>query len=234
VNEFLENEGFRTRKGKRVNLSMMYRMFKETFYYGEFEYPEGSGNCYKGAHEPLITKEQWQQANEMLKTYEKSKWGSKTFYYSKLFKCGSCRSGVCGVEHTNRHGTQYTYYKCTKYGGQKRCNEKYIREEKLIESIAKMIEENKEKDTLVSKKIEREVQKINEIQKFTVGLNAKEVTNTGYIQYILNGGTNFERRQFLKCIEGQLYLKEGEVSLEKCETNQKIDPNEADDTEFIA
>lgn len=46
VNEYLYDEGFRTRNGKRLPLSMMYRIFKETFYYGEFEYPEGSGNWY--------------------------------------------------------------------------------------------------------------------------------------------------------------------------------------------
>lgn len=211
VNEYLYDEGLRTRKGKRVTLSMIYRIFKEHFYYGEFEYPEGSGNWYKGDHEPLITKELWQEANNRLKTYEKSKWGSKVFYYSKLFKCGSCGSGVCGEERINRFGKKYVYYKCTKYGGKKRCDEKYIREEKLIESIARMIEENKEKDVLISKKVLREVSKINNIQKATLGANAKEISNFDYIQYILNGGNNFERSQFLKCINKQLLLKGGEV-----------------------
>lgn len=213
VNEYLHDEGFRTRKGKRITLSMMYRMFKDTFYYGEFEYPEGSGSWYKGDYEPIINKELWQEANNRLKTFKKCKWGSKIFYYSKLFKCGSCGSGVCGEERINRHGKRYIYYKCTKYGGKTRCNEKYIREEKLIESIAKMIEENKEKDILISKKVLREVEKINKIQKATVGVNAKEITNLDFIQYILNGGSNFERSQFLKCIEGQLYLKGGEITL---------------------
>ncbi len=211
VNEYLYDEGLRTRKGKRVTLSMIYRIFKEHFYYGEFEYPEGSRNWYKGDHEPLITKELWQEANNRLKTYEKSKWGSKVFYYSKLFKCGSCGSGVCGEDRINRFGKKYVYYKCTKYGGKKRCDEKYIREEKLIESIARMIEENKEKDVLISKKVLREVSKINNIQKATLGENAREINNLDYIQYILNGGNNFERSQFLKCINKQLLLKGGEV-----------------------
>ena len=214
VNDYLHDEGFRTRKGKKVSLSMMYRMFKDQFYYGEFEYPEGSGNWYTGDYESIITKELWQEANKHLKTYAKSKWGSKVFYYSKLFKCGSCGSGICGEERINRFGTKYIYYKCTKYGGKKKCNEKYIREEKLIGSIARMIEENKNKDILVSKKILREVAKVNQIQKGTVGENAKEISGLDYIQYILNGGTNFERSQFLKCIEGQLLLKDGEVSIE--------------------
>ncbi len=213
VNEYLFDEGFKTRNGKRLPLGMLYRIFKETFYYGDFEYPEGSGSWFKGSHEPIITKDIWQAANNRLKTFEKSKWGSKTFYYSKLFKCGTCGSGVCGEERINRHGKKYVYYKCTKYGGKNRCNEKYIREEKLIESISKMIEDNKEKDLLVSKKIEKEVIKINQIQKLTIGAEAKEITNIGYIQYVLNNGTNSERRQFLECIEQQLYLRSGEVIL---------------------
>ncbi len=213
VYEQIYEDGFRSKSGKRVTLSMIYRMFKDQFYYGEFEYPEGSGNWYNGDYEPIITKELWQEANNRLKTYAKSKWGSKVFYYSRLFKCGSCGSGVCGEERINRHGKKYVYYKCTKYGGKKRCNEKYIREEKLIESIARMIEENKEKDILISKKVLREVAKVNQIQKGTLGEDAKEISNVDYIQYILNGGTNFERSQFLKCIGGQLYLKKGKVWL---------------------
>lgn len=215
TNEYVYDEGFRTKKGKRIPLSMMYRMFKDHFYHGEFEYPKKSGNFYRGSFEAIITKEQWEEANKILKTCEKSKWGSKVFYYSKLFKCGVCNSGVCGEERTNRHGKKYIYYKCTKYGGKTRCNEKYIREEKLIESIAYMIENNKGKDELVSKKIQREVEKINQIQRLTVGPSAREVTSSDYIQYILTGGTNFERKQFLECIEGQLYLMRGEVTLGK-------------------
>lgn len=214
VNEYLYDEGFRTRSGKRVPLSMTYNIFKETFYYGEFEYPEKSGNWYKGIYEPIITKDLWQKANNQLKTYAKSKWGSKVFYYSKLFKCGTCGSGVCGEERTNRYNKKYIYYKCTKYGGKKRCNEKYIREEKLIESIAKMIDENKENDLLVSKKITKEVIKINQIQRLTIGTDAKTISNLEYIQYILNNGTNFERKQFLECIEKKLLLKEGTVCIE--------------------
>ena len=73
---------------------------------------------------------------------------------------------------------------------------------------------SKDKDILISKKILREVTKINQIQKGTLGENAKEISNIDYVKYILNGGTNFERSQFLKCLEGQLFLKDGEVYIE--------------------
>ena len=214
INDYLTDEGFRTRNGKKVTLSMTYRIFKNTFYYGEFEYPTGSDNWYEGTHEPLINKEQWDAAQKAIKSFEKSKWGSKSFYFSRLFKCGSCESGVCGETHINRHGKRYTYYKCTKYGGTKRCDEKYIREEALIESIAKLIDQFKGKELRIHKKITREVQKMNELQAIAMGENAKEISEYEYIQYILKSGNAAEKRDFLNTLEGQLYLKSGEVWLE--------------------
>lgn len=213
INEYLTDEGFRTRKGKRVTRSMTYRIFRDTFYYGEFEYPLGSGNWYKGSHEPIITKEQWEAAQKALKTFQKSKWGSKSFYFSKLFKCKSCGSGVCGETHINRHGKTYTYYKCTKYGGTKKCSEKYIREENLIEGIAKLVDKLKENDLQVHNKIKKEVQKLNEIQKLTGAKNCNLIEEQDYITYVLKSGSPTEKRNFLSTIDGQLLLSSGEVSL---------------------
>ena len=215
TNEYLHDEGFRTRKNKRVTLSMTYRMLKDTFYYGEFEYPRGSGNWYKGDHTPIITKEQWEKARTMLKTFEKSKWGSKIFYYSRLFKCGSCGSRICGDLITNRHGKQYTYYKCTKYGGKGRCHEKYIREEKLIESIAEIVDQCQNKDMRIHSRITREVEKFNTMQRMTLGENAREISSKDYIGYILKNSTNMDKRQFLECLEGQLTLTNGNIPLSK-------------------
>lgn len=213
VNEYLYDEGFRTRKGKRVTLSMTYRIFKDPFYYGEFEYPKDSGNWYQGNHEPIVTKEQWQQANKLLKTFEKTKWGTKVFYFSRLFKCGACGSGICGDEHINRHGKKYVYYKCTKYGGKGKCHEKYIREEKLIAEIAELINQHKDKDLKIHKRILREVEKTNNMQRLTFGEKAQTITPQAYIEYILKNGGNIDKRQFLECLKGQLVLVGGEVKL---------------------
>ena len=213
VNEYLHDEGFRTRKGKRVTLSMTYRIFKETFYYGEFEYPVGSGNWYQGNHTPIVSKEKWEKTRRMLKTFEKSKWGTKVFYYSRLFKCGSCGSGICGEEVINRHGKSYIYYKCTKYGGKGRCKEKYIREDRLITSIAELINQFKEKDLRIHKRVLREVDKFNTMQMMTLGDSAKQITHEDYIEYVLKNGTNIDKRQFLECLEGRLTIAKGTIDL---------------------
>jgi len=213
VNDYLYNEGFRTRKGKRITLSMTYRIFKEPFYYGKFEFPRDSGQWYQGTHEPLVTQERWEVTNKLLKTYKKSKWGSKVFYFSKLFKCGTCGSGICGEERVNRHGKKYIYYKCTKYGGKSKCNEKYIREEKLIESIATMINERKSTDLKIDKKVSKEVERFNKIQSMAMGDKAQRITEQGYIEYVLKDGSTIEKRQLLECVPGKLILRGGEVEV---------------------
>jgi site-specific DNA recombinase len=215
VNEYLTDEGFRTKSGKPLTLSMTYRVFKQPFYYGEFEYPKGSGTVYQGSHEPLVTKEDFLEANIKLKTSPKGKWGRKDFYFSKLFKCGSCGSGISGEERINRHGKQYLYYKCNKYGGKNRCKEKYIREEKLIESIARFVDELKENHFRLSRRIQHEVEKLNDLQKINGGAQVKALTSQNYIEYILKSGTAEEKRELLKCIHGELILSAGKISLFK-------------------
>jgi site-specific DNA recombinase len=48
---------FVTKNGKPLTLSNVYIILKSTFYYGEFEYPKGSGKWYTGKHTPIITKD---------------------------------------------------------------------------------------------------------------------------------------------------------------------------------
>jgi len=214
VHKYLTDEGFVTKKGKILTLSMIYRIFKEPFYYGEFEYPRGSDNWYKGTHTPLITKEAYELANKKLKTYEKSKWGSKTFHFSRIFKCGHCGSGISGEERINRHGKKYIYYKCNKHGGNTDCRTKYIREEKLIESIARIVDNIKENDINLNKKIQKEVSKFNDLKNLTqTSKNTKELTTHEYIKYLLKSGTNIERRNVLNSIKGQLLLIKGEIEV---------------------
>ncbi len=209
IHEYLTDEGFRTKNNKKLTLGTIFRIFKETFYYGEFEFPRKSGNWYKGSHEPLITKEIFDKAKSNLKVCEKSKWGAKSFYFSKLFKCGHCGSGITGEDHINRYGKLYIYYKCNKHGGSKTCRSKYIREEKLIESISKIIDQLKGKYMDIEKKIEKEVEKFNDMQSLTG--NSTKISSEEYVQYLLKNGSAFEKQKILRCIEDDMFLEDGEI-----------------------
>ena len=66
----------------------------------------------------------------------KNKWGSKAST-SRLFSADHCESGF--VEKLISIGMKrYTYYKCTKYGGTKRCDENTYVKRLLLERIAKI------------------------------------------------------------------------------------------------
>lgn len=211
VNEYVTGEGFRTKKGKKITLSMTYRILKEPFYYGEFEYPKGSGDFYKGSYEPIINKIDFDKVQEKLKVPDKGKWGRKEFYFSRLFKCAHCGSGITGEEKINRFGTRYVYYRCNKYGRGRTCKSKYAREANLVKAVAKVVDQMKTARFRLNTKINREVEKINSMQKITNGENAKEITSRDYIEFILREGTKPEKRDLLKCVDGQLLLKDGEV-----------------------
>ncbi len=51
--------GLRTRQGNKIARSNIYRIFSDPFYYGEFEYPKGSGNWHKGQHKAMITRQEF-------------------------------------------------------------------------------------------------------------------------------------------------------------------------------
>jgi hypothetical protein len=46
------------------------------------------------------------------------------------------------------------------------------------------------------------------------GENAREISSKDYIEYILKNSTNMDKRQFLECLEGQLVLLNGSISLQ--------------------
>ena len=85
----------------------------------------------------------------------------------------------------------------------------------MIESIAELIDQFKDKDMRIHSRVVREVEKFNTMQRMTLGENAREISSKDYIEYILKNSTNMDKRQFLECLEGQLVLIKGEISLRK-------------------
>ncbi|MBI3336285.1 recombinase family protein [Candidatus Peregrinibacteria bacterium] len=98
VYQWLRNEVKLTSiNNKPLTLSNVYLIFKNTLYYGMFEYPRGSNNWYTGIHEPLITKKLFEKVHEQLKRSEiVSGYGTKEFAFTKLISCGLCGAGDHG------------------------------------------------------------------------------------------------------------------------------------------
>ncbi len=207
--EFAHEKWLRTKNAKRLTLSMIFRMLDCPFYYGEFEYPKWSGNWYKWTHEPLITKELFLRVREKLKVPPKGIWGRKHFYFSKIFKCGCCGSGITGEEKLNGKWKRYIYYRCNRHGWKGSCHEKHIREENLIEWLVKLCESMTSFKPQLDKKLTKEVDKINAMQKMIHGDKAKVTTKTEYLNFIFTGWTDADKWEILRQFGEKMVLKEG-------------------------
>lgn len=201
--ELLENEGFRSIRGKVVGLSLTYKILKERFYYGEFDY---AGTIYQGTHKPIITKKLYDYVQANLKTCEKGKWGRKDFFFNKILKCAECGSGISGTTHVNRHGTQYTYYKCNKYGGTRTCKCKYIREEKLFDEVAKIVVAVKAEYLRLNRRIKEDLEKINRYRAVDNPIAIQE-----YLVGILKDGSSKEKSDILRSFKDKLLIKDGSI-----------------------
>ncbi|HLC76555.1 MAG TPA: recombinase family protein [Candidatus Peribacterales bacterium] len=222
IYKWLKEEGLRTRAGKITTLSMVYRMLRNPYYTGRYEFPRGSGKWCKGDYKALVTEELFGEVQKLLDLVQKPEWVSKDFAFTKLMTCGGCGSGITAEEKRkkNKDGSvrRYVYYRCT-HTKDLHCKEPSIREEELIKQLSELID-TIDFDTMGMKaKLEEEVARY---QKFTRGVlgqktkaNAPEIDLKIYAKYILQEGTREERRELLGCLKDRLLLKEQRIILEK-------------------
>jgi len=81
--------GLRTRQGKLLSRSSIYRIFTNPFYCGFFEYPKGSGNWYKGSHERMITQEEYDRVQVLLGRKGNPRPKKYNFAFRGIIRCGS-------------------------------------------------------------------------------------------------------------------------------------------------
>ncbi|MBU6426645.1 recombinase zinc beta ribbon domain-containing protein [Patescibacteria group bacterium] len=83
-----------------------------------FEWPRGSGTWYRGAHEPMITEEEYDRIQILLGRKGKPRPKSHIFDFTGMFRCGECGGVITAEEKIKRpkNGNvhRYIYYHCTK------------------------------------------------------------------------------------------------------------------------
>ncbi len=218
LKRWLDSAGMTTRSGKKVHLSNLYLMLKNPFYYGEFEYPVGSGNWYKGAHQPLTTRETFDQVQEKLYIpFKKAKWGSKTFAFKDLFKCATCGSLVIGEDRYRKRKTRepvyHVYYHCTRQKNYE-CPEPYVSEDKLIKELLRYIQFTRTAHPQMVKPTEKLEEYIAEYEKVrkVILLNQdidpdyRPLDIYEYSKYALRNGEVEEKREIIKALGGPLYV----------------------------
>jgi DNA invertase Pin-like site-specific DNA recombinase len=212
---------FKTKGDRYLSLSNIYIILKNSFYYGVFEYPVGSGNWYTGKHIPLVSQELYNQVQEQLVRSEINK-NNREFAFTKLISCGLCGSGITACEKFKKQKNgdmhRYVYYGCTK-AKDKNCTCSYMREEEIISQIIKLLDNIDLNELGVKHKFKEEIARYNKFLQIALGKNKeKEVTEIfdmkAYAIYLLTEGTMIEKRELLANLKSRLVMKNKTLILE--------------------
>ena len=203
-------------------MSNIYIILKSTFYYGEFEYPKGGGQWYVGKHDPIITKDLYQQVQSKITNEHLVRAQDKEFAFTRMITCGLCGSGVTADEKFKKlkDGTmnRYVYYGCTKFKD-KNCPCGYIREEDLIEQLANILDVVSLDEIGMKDRIKNEIESHNEFQESVLGrevkekVKIKEIDIRNYAKHILRKRPLYEKRELLSNLRSKLMLKNKQLSL---------------------
>jgi len=141
---WLDEIGFTSKTRMKINLSTIYLMLKNPFYYGQFEYPVKSGVWYRGSQPALTTKEIFDKVQRNLVIpFQKAKWGSKEFTFKDLVVCGSCGAVFVAEDKYRKRKVgepkYHIYYHCTRRRDPN-CPEPYVTEEYLVKALIRYID----------------------------------------------------------------------------------------------
>ncbi|MEK7095092.1 MAG: recombinase family protein [Patescibacteria group bacterium] len=128
ISETLYQEGLRTRTDKKVLKGHIHRILSSVFYTGLME---REGKYYEGKHQPLISKETFEKARDVMHGRIHPRTQKLFFPLRGFLKCENCG---CALTASLKKGHQYYY--CT--GNRENCEEhiNYMRENYLYEKIS--------------------------------------------------------------------------------------------------
>ncbi len=223
IKRWLDSLDFESKHGNRLGLSHIYRTLQNPFFYGEFQYPKTKPTLHKGKHKPLISKELFDQVQIQLAVAPRAPSGSKEFGFTRILKCGACKTGVTAEEHIKKIKTtgeirRYIYYHCGR-ANDLDCIQPYIREADLMDELLVLI------DKLELDEIGAQEQFKDELERYqrfndVIGNGHTKVEQPAidlkaYAKYVLQNGTKEEKREILRYVRGEILLKDKKVYIER-------------------
>ena len=128
----LSKIGLRSHKGNVLSVSSLQRLLQNPVYYGMIA---RKGELFEGSHEPILSKHLFDEVQAVIAGRARKKRKRKHEYlFSELMTCGCC---TCAITAERQKG--HIYYRCTKKKGV--CDEKYLREESLLEQVRRIVEQ---------------------------------------------------------------------------------------------
>ena len=205
--------GFRSKKYKRsgnnpISRSGLYRLFTNPFYAGIIDY---GGNQYEGAHEPVITLDEFDRVQMLLGRKGKPRPKKHFFAFTGSIKCK-----VCGCSYTaetkekllksTKKIEKYTYYHCTRRSIKIKCDQ---RQSIRKDDLELQIEEELEKYTILPEFLDwalealderdttevKDEEQIHKMRKKTLAQTQKELEE-------------LTRMRYKQLIDDDIFLKE--------------------------
>ena len=140
--------------GRNKNLytiSSLYWTLRNPIYIGKIRWNQ---NIYDGLHEPIISKELFEEAQSLMTKKVKKRRLYKEFLLSGLIQCSGCNSSMTN-SFTNKVKRRYYYYKCYKVvrEGSLACKIKEVNAEKLelflIQNLSRIAQDKNYVENLV-------------------------------------------------------------------------------------
>lgn len=210
---------FKTHRGFHLSLGNVFKIINNTFYYGRFEFPQGSGVWYEGKHKPIITKELFDETRNSIKSQTIKSQG-KEFAFTRIMKCGACGSGITADEKfkklLNGGVNRHVYYRCTK-AKDRNCKNPALNETELIDSLLEMVDTLNINKVKLTAKLDVEIQKFKKLQAMFLGKKKTEkiepIDLKDYTKFVLKEGSPLEQRSILECISSELVLKNKKITI---------------------
>ena len=223
LNYYVENLHLRSKLGNKMGLSTFYRILRDPFYYGRFEYPKGSDQWFTGKHKPLISKSEFDMIQSRLDKPHKTREKEYVFRYRGSLLCGECGAMVTAENKTKvqKNGIirHYVYYHCTKRKD-KNCSQKAVQEleiESQIHDILKTIVLPADfvkwaLDCIKSDSQKHEYEAMKQMSQYQAQLSKIQRISDGLIE--MRAGSEISEEEYL--------LKRKKLSQEKEELTQII------------
>jgi hypothetical protein len=116
----------------KLSKSHVEKLLKNPFYAGSFYW---DGRLYPGTHEPLISRDLFDQVQAVFRGHHQPKYQKREFAFGGLLQCAYDDCTVTAEIKKNR----YTYYHCTGYRG--KCALPYFREEELGDRLGHILKD---------------------------------------------------------------------------------------------
>lgn len=119
--------------GNPITYSSIYKTLTNPYYAGYIRLKDG--RQYLGAHEPMITPEEFERAQAILGRRGRAGPVRHDNPLAGLIRCGHCECSIVAERHT-KGGKTYTYHRCGRVKPRVDCREKPVTQTELIAQLS--------------------------------------------------------------------------------------------------